>query len=60
MQECKIPQNITAEQNVLSAMLIGAKVIDKVAEILKPEDFYRPPTGLFIRLCWRCTPKSSR
>ena len=37
MQECKIPQNITAEQNVLSAMLIGAKVIDKVAEILKPE-----------------------
>jgi replicative DNA helicase len=42
MQECKIPQNITAEQNVLSAMLIGAKVIDKVAEILKPEDFYRP------------------
>ena len=42
MQECKIPQNITAEQNVLSAMLIGATVIDKVAEILKPEDFYRP------------------
>ena len=42
MQECRIPQNITAEQNVLSAMLIGAKVIDKVAEILKPEDFYRP------------------
>ncbi len=42
MQECKIPQNITAEQNVLSAMLIGAEAIDKVAEILKPEDFYRP------------------
>jgi replicative DNA helicase len=42
MQECKIPQNITAEQNVLSAMLIGAEAIDKVAEILKPDDFYRP------------------
>ena len=42
MQECKIPQNITAEQNVLSAMLISAEAIDTVAEILKPEDFYRP------------------
>ena len=42
MQECKIPQNISAEQNVLSAMLISAEAIDTVAEILKPEDFYRP------------------
>lgn len=42
MQECKIPQNISAEQNVLSAMMISAEAIDTVAEILKPEDFYRP------------------
>ncbi len=27
---------------MLSAMLIGAKVLDKVAEIPKAEDFYRP------------------
>ena len=41
MQEKLIPQNIEAEQNVLSALLIDKKAINTIAEILKPEDFYR-------------------
>ena len=41
MQERLIPQNIEAEQNVLSAMMIDPKAVDTVSEILKPEDFYR-------------------
>jgi len=41
MQEKLIPQNIEAEQNVLSALLIDKKAINTVAEKLRPEDFYR-------------------
>ena len=41
MQERIPPQNIEAEQSVLSAILIDNKVTDSVAEILKPADFYR-------------------
>jgi replicative DNA helicase len=41
MQEKVIPQNITAEQSVLSALLIDQNAISVVSEILKPEDFYR-------------------
>ena len=41
MQERLIPQNIEAEQNVLSAMMIDQKAVDTVSEILKPDDFYR-------------------
>ena len=35
------PQNIEAEQSVLGAMLIEKEAISKVAEFLRPEDFYR-------------------
>ena len=35
------PQNIEAEQSVLGAMLLDGNAIDRVAEILRPEDFYR-------------------
>ena len=35
------PQNIEAEQSVLGAMLLDGNAIDRVAEILQPEDFYR-------------------
>ncbi len=41
MQERIIPQNISAEQNVLCAMLIDNKAVGTVSEILKPDDFYR-------------------
>ncbi|HMM22628.1 MAG TPA: replicative DNA helicase [Selenomonadales bacterium] len=35
------PQNIEAEQAVLGSMLIEREAISRVAEILRPEDFYR-------------------
>ena len=35
------PQSIEAEQSVLGAMMIEKEAISKVAEMLKPEDFYR-------------------
>lgn len=36
------PQDIEAEQSVLGAMLLDKDAIDVVAEILRPQDFYRP------------------
>ena len=50
MQEMRIPQNIEAEQYVLSAMLIDKKAVDTVAEILKPDDFYRPSHRIIYRI----------
>ena len=41
MQDRIPPQNTEAEQSVLGAILIDATVLDTVAEILKPADFYR-------------------
>jgi replicative DNA helicase len=35
------PQNIEAEQSVLGALLIDKEAILKVADILRPEDFYK-------------------
>jgi len=35
------PQNLEAEQAVLGSMLLERAAIEKAAEILKPEDFYR-------------------
>lgn len=35
------PQSVEAEQAVLGAMLIEREAISKVAEFLRPEDFYR-------------------
>ena len=49
MQEKLVPQNIEAEQNVLSAILIENKSITAVAGILKPEDFYRISHQLIYR-----------
>lgn len=49
MQEKLVPQNIEAEQNVLSAILIENKSITTVAGILKPEDFYRISHQLIYR-----------
>ena len=42
MQDRIPPQNIEAEQSVISAMLIDNKTIEKVSQLLKPADFYRP------------------
>ncbi len=35
------PQNLEAEQAVLGSMLIERAAVEKAAEILKPDDFYR-------------------
>ncbi len=35
------PQNLEAEQSVLGAMLIEREAISRVAEFMRPEDFYR-------------------
>ncbi|MCS6775667.1 MAG: replicative DNA helicase [Chloroherpetonaceae bacterium] len=35
------PQNLEAEQAVLGSMLIERAAVERAAEILKPEDFYR-------------------
>lgn len=39
------PQNLEAEQSVLGALLIDKEAITKIADILKPEDFYRDIHG---------------
>ncbi|MFO1541035.1 MAG: replicative DNA helicase [Chloroflexota bacterium] len=39
------PQSIEAEQSVLGALLIDRDAITEVAEILRPEDFYRSHHG---------------
>ena len=36
------PQNVEAESSVLGALLIDKDAIFKVADILHPEDFYKP------------------
>lgn len=36
-----IPQNIEAEQSILGALLIDPKAINKIADLLKPETFYK-------------------
>ena len=49
MQEKIIPQNISAEQNVLCAMLIDNKAVGTVSGILKPDDFYRQAHQVIYR-----------
>ena len=49
MQEKIIPQNISAEQNVLCAMLIDNKAVGTVSGILKPDDFYRQAHRIIYR-----------
>jgi replicative DNA helicase len=40
------PQSIEAEQSVLGALLIDKDAVIEVAEILKPDDFYRQHHGM--------------
>ena len=49
MQEKIIPQNISAEQNVLCAMLIDNKAVGTVSGILMPDDFYRQAHRVIYR-----------
>lgn len=43
------PQNLEAEESVLGAMLLSGTAVSTVAEILRPEDFYRPTHGTILR-----------
>lgn len=36
-----LPQDLDAEQKVLGSILIESKALDRIREILKPEDFYK-------------------
>lgn len=39
------PQNIEAEESVLGALMLDKNAIIKVADILEPDDFYKPSHG---------------
>ena len=39
------PHNIAAEEYVLGAVMLGATVVDNIADELRPADFYRPNHG---------------
>lgn len=60
MQEKIIPQDITAEQSVLGAMLIDAGAVEKMAETLRKKIFTAPPTGSSTGPCCRCSPGTNR
>lgn len=43
------PANLEAEQSVLGAILLRAQALDQVADLLTPEDFYRPSHGYIFQ-----------
>ena len=43
------PQDIEAEQSVLGALLVSPEAIGKVAELLRPEHFYRQAHGIIFQ-----------
>lgn len=51
------PQNIEAEQSVLGALLIDGEAIMKIADVLTPEDFYRPNNETIFRTMLELTHK---
>ena len=49
MAERELPQNISAEQSVLGAMMLSKDAILTATEILRDEDFYREAHRVFFR-----------
>ena len=49
MQEKLMPQDISAEQSVLGAMMIDTAAVALMADKLLPEDFYRPSHQILFR-----------
>jgi len=43
------PQNLDAEQSVLGALLLDKDAIVKIADVLSPDDFYRPDHGTIYK-----------
>ena len=46
------PQNLEAEQSTLGSMMLDRAAIEKAAEILKPEDFYREAHQMVFDALW--------
>lgn len=46
-----LPQNIEAEQSLLSAMLIDSGACEEALSILKPTDFYQTPHKIIFKAC---------
>ena len=46
-----LPQNIEAEQSLLSAMLIDSGACEEALSILKPNDFYQTPHQIIFKAC---------
>ena len=44
------PQDIEAEQSVLGSLLIDRDAMFKIADIVKPEDFYRKAHEMIFRV----------
>lgn len=53
------PQNIEAESAVLGAILVNKESMDKVADIIKDVDFYRPSNQVIYRAIVRLFEKHS-
>jgi len=45
------PQNIEAEAAVLGSVLIDPQALTAVAEMLRPDDFYRDAHRLIFQIC---------
>lgn len=46
------PQNLEAEQSTLGSMMVDRQAIEKAAEILSPEDFYRDAHQMIYDALW--------
>lgn len=42
------PQNLEAEQSVIGSLLINKDAITKIADIIKPDDFYKDTNGIIF------------
>ncbi|MFA5051604.1 MAG: replicative DNA helicase [Patescibacteria group bacterium] len=42
------PQNLEAEQSVLGSLLIDKDAITKIADLIRPEDFYKDSNGIIF------------
>lgn len=47
------PQSVEAEQSVLGALLLDKDAVVKIAEILKPDHFYRPQHALIFQAVFK-------
>lgn len=53
-----LPQNIEAEQSILSACLLSPSVLDEVALSISPKSFFRPSHGIIFSVMCEMNAKS--